>query len=173
MQYMVRGALVFGLCWAMCSSAVARADTPEDATRNKEPRALQWGLGVGGYFALTGPSDNGLAAVVELNPGGRFGRYGGRVVARELDSFDGVAVLGGVSYVGAAALPRLQLTLHVDVGGYSVGGVGGPVFGGGVQTLFWVWGPVALGLDGTGYLFYDGVDSRLALAQTLTLRISR
>jgi hypothetical protein len=152
---------------------LAQADEPVMERPPRKPRALQWGLGIGGYGALTGPSKNGPAAIAELFPGGRFGRFGGRVIYQGLDGTSGAAVMAGLSYVGAAALPRLQLTLHGDAGAYVFEDRTRPVFGAGIQTLLWLWGPVAIGLDSTGYLFYDGIDSRLSLGSTITLRVQR
>jgi hypothetical protein len=47
------------------------------------------------------------------------------------------------------------------------------VIGGGVRAQLAPWHPLILASNVTGHLFLDGVDTRLALALTLTLGLTR
>lgn len=154
--------------------AIARA-TPH--TASAEP-AREWhgGIGAGGYVAILGPVDSGLAAAAELSPGGAFGRLGARVEGRTLDGdledgIDGGLLLGGLVYEAAAARPRLAVSLHGEAGA----AVPDPhlAVGGGVETTLWIVGPLAVGLDSTVHVVLRGVDSELLLGGALTVRLAR
>ena len=155
--------------------AASHADDlpPEQVTPPEPPppRPLHWSVGAGGFYAITGPATNGPSASAELYPGGRFERAGVRAEYRGLDQFSSSLVMLGVTYEGAAARPRLALAVHVGAGVAWPDPT--PVIGGGVHSKLWLWGPLAIGYDSTAYLFYDGIDSRLAFAGTFTVRIGR
>jgi hypothetical protein len=131
-------------------------------------RPVHWGIGIGGFSALTGRHDKGPYAEVELYPGGALGRFGFRADVRGLDDTTPVMVTAGITYEAAASRPRLQLALHTEAGIADRD----PVVGGGVQTQLWLVGPVAIGVDSTVHFRYEGLDSELILAGALTLRVA-
>jgi len=137
----------------------------------KPPRPVHWGIGVGGFGAVTGPADYGPAAELELYPGGRFGRYGVRAEYRGFDNFDAGMVCVGLTFEAGASRPTLQLALHADVG-FTYSDTK-PVAAAGVQWQLWLSPPFGISLDSGGYLIIDGTDSRLALASAITVRIAR
>jgi hypothetical protein len=141
-----------------------------DASADELPRrSLHYGVGLGGFTAITGAADYGPVLEAEVYPGAGLGRWGirGEVWGFE-DSDSGRASLG-VTFEGAAARPRLQLALHGDVGLSFPDHL--PTVGGGVQSQLWIYGPIALGLDGGAVLIYDGLDSVLVIASSMTLRL--
>lgn len=156
------------------SSAAPRAFADEERAGTRPARPLRGGVELGGYGALTGPIERGLSMAVVVDPGHRFERYGLAVRAVVDHSFEGGAVLAGICFEPAASRPRLALSLHGEAG-ITVGDLGEsrlPVFGGGVTTYLWPVTkarPFGLAFDGTGLLYYDGVDSRLAIGGAIRL----
>jgi hypothetical protein len=178
-----RAGAAIALALALAAGA-ARAEPAGDgavadaAAAEAAPPVRPWhgALGLGGFAALTGPGDLGPSAVVELSPGGAFGRYGARVEARGLggtgsDGYDDYLMTGGLIFEAAAARPRLVLSLHAELGAYAIAGDHGAAAGAGITTQLTVVGPLAIGLDTTATLFVRGVDSELALASALSLRL--
>jgi hypothetical protein len=154
------------------AGGTARAD---DDAAPAPSRPFRAALGLGGFAALTGPSDRGLVAVVELLPGGALGRLGGRLEARTLSGTDLAdhAATAGVLFEAAAARPRLALYLHAELGYFRLGDDTGPLAGAGITTQLGLVGPLAVGLDSGATLFVAGAGSSLALASSLTLRLVR
>jgi len=161
----------------MLRAAVAIAITlrtagPAAAERAEIPaRPAHYGVGFGGYSAITGPSDRGLAAEAEVYPGGRFGRFGGRAEVRWFEGFDAGFATAGVTFEAGASRPRLVLALHAELG--LAFNDFRPVAGGGLHTQLFLIGPLAIGLDSTAVLLYDGIDSALILGTAATLRLAR
>lgn len=153
--------LLVGLA-LVASVATSHADEAE------RPRRVAVGAGV--FAAITGPATYGPAIEAELYPGGALGRYGLRGEVSGFEQSDAGRAALGVTFEAAAARPRLQLALHGDVGLTFPAHL--PTIGGGVQVQLWVYGPVALGVDGGAVLIYDGIDSLLAMASTTTLRLA-
>lgn len=153
----------------------AFADDPgpvESAATKKKPRPSHWGIGFGGFGALTGPADYGPAAEIEFYPGAGFGRYGVRAEYRGFKDFENGFFSVGVAFEAGAARPTLQLSLHVDVGVTYSDAL--PVLAAGVQWQLWFKPPFGISIDGGGYLIIDGSNNtRLALMQAITLRIAR
>lgn len=145
------------------------AQVAADAPKNPD-RPAHYGAGIGGYYAITGPSQTGLAAQLELSPGGAFGRFGARAEARWFDSSSGYAT-AGITFEAGASRPRLVLALHAELG--LAFDELRPVAGGGLHTQLVLLGPVALGFDSTVTLVYDGIDSSLILGTAATLRLAR
>ena len=162
------------LGWALVGTGVARDAAGEPAVR---PGATWHGsVGMGGFAALTGPSETGLWAGAELAPGGALGRLGFRAEARTLDESDsGTRRLlwsGGLTYLAAAAYPRLALSLHGEAG--VVTPDAHAAVGGGVETQLAVVGPLAVAIDSTATVVLAGVDGTdLILAGTVSVRLAR
>ncbi len=162
----VRAAVVLAL---VVLSAIARADeaVPESVEAQS---GLHWGLGAGGFAALTGPAEYGFGIGGEIYPGGRLGRYGLRAELRGWDDgADGLAALG-VTFLAAATRPWLQLALHGEAG--MTFEEPRPAVGGGVQAHLWIKWPFALAVDGTAVLIVDGSDTALAISSSLQLRVA-
>lgn len=150
-------AVVLGACKASTTR-------PPDRVRKRH-----FHIGGGGFNALTGPKW-GPSGTVEYYPAGSFGRLGVRGDVRGFEGVEEGAVTAGVVFEAAAARPRLQLSLHADIG-FTFGTVR-PVIGLGIQSQLWLIGPLALAIDGGPVLLYDGVDTVLMLAQSLQLRLA-
>ncbi len=138
----------------------------EEAAR----RQPHYAVGLGGFTAITGAADYGPVLEVEVYPGASLGRYGIRGELWGFEDSDGGRAALGVTFEAAAARPRLQLALHGDVGLRFPDHL--PTVGGGVQSQLWIYGPIALGLDGGAVLIYDGLDSVLVIASVVTLRLA-
>jgi hypothetical protein len=160
-----RALLVFLL--AASAPGVGAADS---GTGTETPRSVRLGAGAGGFAALTGPAGWGPAAQADLYPGGRFGRFGGRVEIRGFEAATVSWITAGITYEAAAARPRLHLAIHAGAGAAAGRR---PVVGGGVHTQLWVVGPLALGFDSGAWVVVDGIDTTLALTSAMTLRVSR
>jgi hypothetical protein len=126
---------------------------------------------VGGALAATGPARYGWLVEGEVYPGGSWGRYGLRAELRGAETaIDSGWALVGLAYEAAATRPGLQIALHGDAG-VAFPDLR-PVVGAGVQVQLWLWGPITLGLDATGSLVVDGLQSSLVLASATTIRIA-
>lgn len=127
--------------------ALAHADT-----------AMHGSLGVGGALVATGADGDRQRADVQLDlePGGRWGRYGILVALRAFDGTHDGLLTGGLVFDAAAARPKLLLQLHVDAGVDL--DVDRPLAGAGLRTTLGLVGPVGLVLDTAGYLVVDGLD---------------
>lgn len=135
-------------------------------------RGLHWGLGAGGYLALTGDDSHRRGSVVtaELLPGGAFGRWGLRAETFGLGELAPDAFLGGLIYEAAAARPRLQIALVATAGATTDGS---PILRFGAQTQLWLLGPLAVAIDGGALLRIDGTDTELLLESALVLRLAQ
>ena len=133
-------------------------------------RPAHGGVGLGGFFALTGPATFGPSFVADYYPGGDFGRWGVRGEVRGFEGFDSGLLSLGATFEAGAARPLLQLALHIEAG--LTLSPEHAIVGGGVHTRAAIVPPLTVGLDGTVYLIYDGRDSRLALSQTITVGLS-
>lgn len=161
----------------LLAPAAAFAD-PVEPSRGARP--FRFSIGFGGSLLLTGHGDgsrNRTHAHLDLDPGGRFGRFGLTAAVRYLPwqpfGDDGLATIG-VKYEAGAARPRLALALHGDVGASFTGA---PAAGGGIETTLWLipkwFRPLALVLDTTAHLVIDGEDeTRLVLASSTRLSLS-
>jgi len=162
---MLRSGIALWLASALLPAAAAAEPT--------KARPWHGSIGVGGHLSLTGPAERGGEAVAVVYPGASFGRYGMRLAARAFDpdGIDAGMVTTGIIYEAAAARPRLAMALHADLG------VALPdaraVTGAGVETVLWIVGPFAIGLDSTAHLVWDGLDTELILSGTGTLRLAR
>jgi hypothetical protein len=144
------------------------------AAAAQEARPWAGGLGVGGYVAIGGPAQSGLAATAALYPGAWAGRFGARFEARTAgddEPFDSALFTAGLIYETAAARPRLSLALHGEAGAMAPDPR--PALGGGVELQLWLLGPLALAADSSAHVLVDGVDSELVLAGVLSLRLAR
>lgn len=156
--------------------AAEPADQTEAAQPDRpaaEPRPLRWYVQAGGHAAVTGPSDYGVDAAIEVSPGGWFGRFGAGLRWRGFEGLDAGWLAGGWVYEAAAARPRLVITLHGEAGATHGLDQTYPVLGGGATSRLWLAGPLFLGTDGSAHLVWDGVDSRLALSFSLVLGLGR
>lgn len=167
MRLLGRVALAFVLS-ALPARALADEETAVEPTTPRH--SLHWGLGAGGFTAVTGPAEYGLSLGGELYPGGRFGRYGVRAEVRGYDDGDDGHASIGITFIAAATRPRLQLALHADLGVTRVEQL--PTAGCGIQTQLWLAWPFALAIDGGAVLFVDGTDTVLALSSSLQLRVA-
>lgn len=154
---------------AVAAIGAAHADEAKD---KPAPRPSHWGIGIGGFAAITGPADFGPAAEVEFYPGGSFGHYGLRGELRGFEDLNNGFVTLGVAFEAGASRPTLQLALHADVG-VTYGDAVKPVVAAGVQWQLWFKPPFGISLDSGGYMIIDGTDSSLALMSAFTLRIAR
>jgi hypothetical protein len=157
--------------------AAALADTVEPV---RGARPFRFSIGFGGSLLLTGQQDgsrNRADAHLDIDPGGRFGRFGLTAAVRYMPwepfADDGLATIG-LKYEAGAARPRLALALHGDVGASFTGA---PAAGGGIETTLWLipkwFRPLALVLDTTAHLVIDGEDdTRLVLASSTRLSLS-
>lgn len=155
---------------AVGAALVALPCRPSGAERPARP--LYWGVGAGGYGALTGPAGSGLAARAEIYPGHWLGRLGLRGEVLTLGARDRLQGTLGLCYEAAAARPRLQAALFADAG---VAGTGEtlPVLGSGAELQGWLAGPLAVTAALSARLYLDGLDSQLALAATLMIGLAR
>ncbi|MCG8425014.1 MAG: hypothetical protein MJE77_44600 [Proteobacteria bacterium] len=128
-------------------------------------------LTVGGFAALTGPVGQGFAADTILYPGRFFGRYGLGVSYRGSRSAEQGLLVVNLAFAAGASRPGFEIALHGDIG--AAYGPFLPVIGGGVRTQLGVWGPLVVTANTTGHLLIDGIDSRLAVAVTLSAGIAR
>ncbi len=143
--------------------ATAQADESADGPHGT--------LTVGWLLAATGPLGVGGAADVEFFPGGPFGRYGAGIYYRgDLSGQEGM-ITAGLTFEAGATRPKLVMSLHIAAG--ATYGPAHPALGGGVRAQLGVWGPLVVAGSATSHLVIDGVDSRLALAITLTAGMSR
>jgi hypothetical protein len=134
-------------------------------------RSIHGTMALGAGVALGGPAGQGygVAAELEMFPGGALGRFGAGVYYRDFAGSGGGVVAAGVTFAAGATRPHLVMTLHGEAGveyGRSV-----PVAGGGVRAQLGLWQPLALGANATAHLFIEGADSRLSLAWTVTLGV--
>nr|HEX4318756.1 hypothetical protein [Kofleriaceae bacterium] len=138
--------------------AAAAAADPDDA------RPMHGSVGVGGALLFTGGGDDAQRLDVEadLEPGGRWGRYGVLVALRAFDgSHDGL-VCAGLVFDAAVARPKLALQLHADAGVDL--DASRPMVGGGLRTTLGVVGPLGVMLDLAGDLIIAGAsDTRFAI----------
>ena len=158
--------------------AAAVAEEVEEPTEG--PRPFRFSVGAGGALLLTGAGEEGrnrADAHLDIDPGGRFGRFGVTLALRQMTwepfADDGLATIG-IKYEAAAARPRLAIALHGDVGASFAGD---PAAGGGIASTLWLipkWvRPIALVLDATAHLVIDGADNtRLVLASATRLSLS-
>jgi hypothetical protein len=158
-----------GLLAVMLGTGAAHAEpgSPDPPAR----RGLHFNIGAGGFAAFTGPASHGPAAEVELYPGGALGRWGAGVYWRGSGGFAGGMVAAGAAFEAGASRPMFALAAHGEIGwdyGNSL-----PVIGGGVRAQLAPWHPLTLASNVTGHLFLDGVDTRLGLAVSLTLGLTR
>jgi hypothetical protein len=157
--------------------AAARADTVEPV---RGSRPFRFSMGFGGSLLLTGHGEgsrNRADAHLDIDPGGRFGRFGLTAAVRHMTwepfADEGLATIG-IKYEAGAARPRLALALHGDVGASFDGA---PALGGGIESTLWLipkwFRPLALILDATAHLVIDGADeTRLVLASSTRLSLS-
>ena len=149
--------------------AHADTDTQSTAQSIAEPPQAHGAMSIGWLTAVTGPLGFGFAGDVEFFPRGQV--FGGGLYYRSNFAGDTGMVTAGLTFAAGATRPKMVITLHADVG--LTYGPSKPAFGGGVRTELGVVGPLAVASNVTGYLVYDGIDSRLALAVTWTAGISR
>jgi hypothetical protein len=118
-------------------------------------RTIHGSVGGGTSFLLTGDGGdrNRFELEVDIEPASRFG---GHLAWRAFDGDHRGLLLGGITYEGGAARPRLVVDLHGDIGADL--DVYAPVVGGGVRTTLTIWRMFGVALDGGGYLVIDGVD---------------
>lgn len=155
---------------ALAVGAAGAAAEPEGSAPHGAERPVHWGLGGGGYLAITGSRRSGGLLEAELYPGGRLGRLGVRVESRGSGDDALGALAAGVTYEGAASRPRLQIAVYATAGATWSGD---PVLAAGAQTQLWIVGPLAVGLDGGAWLRIGGVDdAELVLSSGLTLRLA-
>jgi hypothetical protein len=162
------------LAAVLLAAGSAAADPPK-------PRPFRWSIGAGTALLFTGLHDgprNRADAHLDLDPGGRFGRFGLLLAARQLTfspfAADGM-LTAGLKYEAAAARPRLALALHADAGVTLSDHA--PVVGGGLETHLWIWpsklGPLAVVFDLTGELVLSSVDdTRLVLSTATRLAVA-
>jgi hypothetical protein len=125
--------------------------------------------GGGGYAALTGPRW-GPVAGAHYYPAGRWGRFGVRAEGRGYqDSSEGHAVIG-VAFEAAAARPRLVMSLNAGAGARF--SEVAPVVQAGITTQLFLYGPLALAIDGGGVLIIDGTDTVLGLGNSFSLQLA-
>lgn len=134
-------------------------------------RGVHVNVAAGGFVAFTGPASHGPAAELEVYPGGALGRWGAGVYWRGFEGFGQGMVAAGASFEAGASRPMFVLAMHGEIGWEHAHSL--PVVGGGVRAQLAVWRSVALASNVTGHLFVDGVDSRLALAVSLTVGLTR
>jgi hypothetical protein len=156
---------------ALIALAALAAASASSRAVAEPSRSMHYGVGLGGYAAITGPSDWGPAIEMELSPAGVFGRAGARIELRGFEAWEDGWITGGVTYEVGASRPRLVLSLHAEAG-TTYGEVFRPVVGGGSQLQLFLLGPLAIGIDTTATLVYDGVDSALALGTSFTVRLA-
>ncbi len=157
---------------ALVALAVLGAISASSRAVAEPSRSMHYGVGVGGYAAITGPASWGPAVEMELSPAGAFGRSGARIELRGFEGWDAGLLTAGLTYEVGASRPRLVLALHAEAG-TTYGEEFCPAAGAGSQLQFFLAGPLAVGVDATATLIYDGVDSALALGTSLTLRNAR
>lgn len=147
---MRRFAVAAGL--AVAATSPARADDAPPA------RPAHGSVGAGTALVLTGDGGdrNRFDAELELEPGGRFGRYGALLAIHGFDGDHAGLVVGGIVLEAAASRPRLVLALHGDAGVDL--DARRPVVGGGLRATLGVVGPFGFGLDTTALLVADGID---------------
>lgn len=147
---------------AATSGARADDELPDPA------RPLHGSISIGGSLLATGQARGShLRAEVEvdLEP---FSRYGALVALRAADADHRGLLCAGLLYEGAAARPKLVLSLHVELGADL--DQHAPVVGGGVRAILFLVGPLAVSFDGGTYVVIDGVDhSRLVLSSAASV----
>ncbi|HTM19168.1 MAG TPA: hypothetical protein VL172_01630 [Kofleriaceae bacterium] len=160
----MRSAAVLLLALTGCQFLSGKHTRPPDRVRKPHVAA-----GAGGYSALTGPRW-GPVAGAHYFPAGGWGRFGVRAEARGYQGVDeGDAVLG-VAFEAAAARPRLVMMLNAGAG--STLGAPHPVVQAGITTQLFLYGPLALALDGGGVLIIDGTDTVLGLGNSFSLQLA-
>lgn len=164
-------------CLALSLGAGGVAAEPDGSAprgaASRGERPVHWGLGAGGYAAITGSRRSGGLLEAELYPGGRLGRLGVRLESRGAGDDALGTLAAGVTFEGAASRPRLQIAVYATAGATWSGD---PVIAAGAQTQLWLVGPLAVGLDGGAWLQIGGVgdgDTELVLGSGLTLRLAR
>ena len=135
------------------------------------PRPFHGSFGVGGAALATGNAGGAhlrFEGELDLEPGGRFGRFGGLVALRAADrDHHGLACVG-VIYEAAASRPRLVLDLHADAG-FDLE-LRAPLAGAGIRTVVTIYGPLGVALDGGALLVIDGLaDTRLVIGGATAL----
>jgi hypothetical protein len=159
---------------AVLALLVVAGSPTAGADGGSDVRPWAGSIGLGGYAALGGPADDGVAAVAALYPGAWAGRLGLRLEARSAgrrDRLERGFFAAGLAYEAAASRPRLSLALHGEIGGLAPEPLAG--LGGGVELQLWLIGPIALSLGGAAHLVADGLDSELMLSGSLAVRLAR
>ncbi len=150
-------------------ATVARADELDDPPR--PPRPFHGSLGVGGALLLTGNAGGSRLRVegeVDVEPGGRFGRFGGLLAIRAADRTHHGLACAGLMFEAAASRPRLVLDLHADVGVDL--DQRAPLIGAGIRTVVTIIGPLGVAIDAGAILVIDGLDrSRLAIGSATSI----
>lgn len=163
--------IVLGIALLSSLPALARAEERPAAP----PRPLYGRLAAGVVGALTGDARWAPAAELEVLPGDALGagRLGARLAWRgDEDDVDTGWVVGGVAFEAAAARPRLQATLGVELGlAYEPAGVRAPVGGVVVGFHLWIFGPLSLSATSSAHVIVDGLDTELILAGGLALGV--
>lgn len=148
----------------------ARAD---DGEVPAPTRGVHGSVGGGGALLLAGADGGsrlGVAAELDVLPGGALGRWGGLVALRAA-RFDGGQRRGlamvGVVYEGAASRPRLALDLHGDLG-LDLARTR-PLAGGGLRTTLGLVGPLGIALDAGLYVVVAGYATRAVVDTSLAI----
>jgi hypothetical protein len=133
---------------------------------NAKP-GIHGSAGIGGTLISTGARGDRFRFEATFDLKVRS-RYGFGVGWRAFDDTHRGLVTAGLVYEGAAARPRLVLDLHADVGVDL--DERAPLVGAGLRTTVGILGPLAVVLDGGGYLVIDGFENtRLQLQGSLIL----
>ena len=156
--------------WIASAAVLTAASTSPASADEVSAHGPHWGLGAGGYLAITGDDDRRSGSVItaELFPGGVFGRAGFRVEAFGLGQLPPDAFLGGLAYEAAASRPRLQIVLTGTLGLSE----SDPIARAGAQTQLWLLGPLAVAADSGVLLRVDGSQTELLLEAGLLLRLA-
>ena len=157
----------------LSAGPAARADSADSAGGEATPArpGMHWAVAAGGFAGITGPADFGPAAELHVYPGGAAGRLGAGLRYRGFAGTSSGLVALGLTYAAGQARPGLVIELHGEAGiAY------GPrciAAGGGARVQLGLWGPLTLALDTAGHFLFAGADTRLAIAPTLTVGLSR
>lgn len=135
------------------------------------PRPAHWLVAIGGFAAVTGPAGSGGAAMAEIYPGGVMRRFGTGIYYRAAPALERGMLTAGIGFEPGASRPTLVLTFRAEAGWERSLGV--PVLGAGSRTQLAFFPPLAICMDVTGHLLLDGLDTRLALALTVSAGIAR